>query len=179
MAKRKPPDEVPPDVSVLVGMEPDEIVKKYGLSMLERAMEAESKGNIKPGDMPFDDAVRREKSLDSPAYLATELLDPWYKKHFEPIHYRLMDEVLGPYLLGETVRIEGSNYDPKDYSGLMVLQSRSTIKSTILRIMSQWISVYRKLRLSEDARIMFCHQVLEKAVEHSEALRETARRHLP
>jgi hypothetical protein len=109
--------------------------------------------------------------------LATEVLDPWYRQHFERIHYTLMDDVLAPWLLGETVRIDGSNHDPKEYTGIVVLQSRSTIKSTILRMMVQWIALYRKLRLNEDARTMFVHQVLTKAVEHSESIRETARQH--
>lgn len=162
------------DAAALRGKDP------RGMSDLEllAIVGAERQGGVFAGELPLKYQVMREKALDSPAYLATEVLDPWYKEHFEPIHYRLMDEVLGPWLIGETVRIDGVNYDPLSYTGLGVLFSRSTIKSTILRMMVQWIGPYRKLREKIDARTMFCHQVIEKAIEHSMAIRSTAKAHL-
>jgi hypothetical protein len=140
-------------------------------------MEAERTSGVLPGEMPLGLETERNRCLDSPAYLATEVLDPWYKRHFEPIHYQLLDEVMAPYLLGETVSMEGHSYDPTEYTGLMVLWSRSTIKSTMLKIIAIWVALYRKLRLGEDSRTMFCHQVLEKAIEHSQGIKEMARQH--
>ena len=139
---------------------------------LKKFVTAEMEGY---GDnLPIRIEIKRQKCLDSPSFLATEVLDPWYKKHFEPCHYQMLDEVLAPWILGETVRIQGSNFDPKEYTGFIGLWSRSTIKSTMLRILCQWIAIHRKLRLKEDTRTMFCHQVLEKAVEHSGAIRACA-----
>lgn len=129
------------------------------------------------GEMPLEVHLRREKGIDSPAFMATSILDPWYEKHFERVHYVLLDEVLGPWVIGETVRLDGVNYSPLDYTGIIVLWSRSTLKSTLLRIIAQWTAVYRKLRQGVDSRTMFVHQVIDKAVEHSEAIRACARWH--
>ena len=146
------------------------------LEDLERVIVAEQRGEVMPGELPFHVEMRRQKALDSPAYMATDVLDPWYGKNFEnPWHYDLMDDILGPWLIGEDVRYDGSTYNPKDYTGILVLASRSTIKSAILRMMVTWIAPYRKIREKRDARTMLCHQVLEKAIEHSEVIRNIAR----
>jgi hypothetical protein len=126
------------------------------------------------GQFTAEQELKREKLLDSPSWLATEVLDPWYAQHFEPAHYQLLDEVLAPWLIGETVRIDGINYDPTKYDGLGVLWSRGTLKSTLLRIIATWIAPHRKIRMGQDTRTMFCHQVIEKAIEHSVAVREIA-----
>lgn len=165
------------EIQALVGLSPEEIIARHGVEALEEVLALEMRSGGRPGELPFGVAQDRERVLESPSYLATGILDPWYEKHFEPIHYDLMDNVLAPWLIGETVRIEGVNYDPSQYTGLLCLQSRATIKSTILRIMAQWIALYRKLRLGEDSRTMFVHKVLEKAIEHSESIRETAKQH--
>lgn len=164
-----------------VGKSPGEIPD----DVLHQLIAAEQAGQLYPGELDIEVQARREKALDSPAYLATEILDHWYREHFEALHYRMLDEVLAPYLIGETVRIEGQNYDPRQYTGLGVLATRGSLKSTLLRIMCQWIALYRKLRMGEDARIMHVHQVLEKSIEHSEAVRAAAkfnaewRKHFP
>lgn len=88
---------------------------------LQACMAAERAGTAYPGEMPFKLEMQRQRALDSPAYLATEIIDPYYKQHFEPIHYAAMDEAFAPYILGETVRIDGVNYDPDQYLGLLVL----------------------------------------------------------
>ena len=135
------------------------------------------------GEMPAEVVQMREKSLDSPAYMATEILDPeFYGKKFEPVHYQWLDEVMGPWAVGETVRWQGSNYDPRQYTGLIILGSRGMLKSTMLRILLQWYFPYIKLRGTpengkEDGRVMLAHHVIEKAVEHSEAIRNCARSH--
>ena len=149
-------------------------ISTFTTAELHSIMMAESQAGILPDELPIQIQIRREKALDSAAYLATEIIDPWYGDHFEPIHYKLMDEVLCPYLIGETVTIEGQAYDPRDYSGLLVLFSRGTLKSTCLRMAGQWVALYRKLRLGEDARTMFVHQVLDKAIEHSISVKNCA-----
>ena len=154
-----------------------EAISTFSREEVRMCVDAETSSGIFAGELPIGVEIRRQKCLDSPSFLATQVLDPWYERNFEPVHYPLMDEVLAPYLLGETVKIEGITYDPREYRGMMILFSRSTIKSTILRIMAQWVSLYRKIRLKEDARIMFCHQVLEKAIEHSVAVRTCAKEH--
>jgi hypothetical protein len=161
------------EVQRLLSRDPRELTKDE----LEAVFAAEADGGVFPGELPFEVAADRERCLESPSYMMTKILDPWYEDHFEPIHYKLVDDVLGPWLIGETARIDGINYDPKEYTGLLVTQSRSTLKSTILRMMVQWISVYRKLRMNEDARVMFVHQVKDKAIKHSESIRQTSKRH--
>ncbi len=125
--------------------------------------------------MPLKELTDREKSLDSPAFLATEILDPWYKEHFEPLHYSLMDEVMAPWILGETARIEGVNYDPTQYTGIVILWSRGTIKSTTLRMMVLWDALYKKIREGIDARTAYIHQVDKKAMAHGEAIKAICR----
>lgn len=128
------------------------------------------------GQLPLELDILRNAALDSPFALATEIIDPaFYKKNFSERHRLFMDEALAPWVLGETVKIEGVSYDPKDYTGLLGLWSRSTYKSTMLRLLTQWYSLYAKIRLKEDARIAFTHQVISKALQHSEAIREVAR----
>ena len=125
-------------------------------AVLHALWKAETEGTLFKGELPLKVLTEREQALDSPAYLATEILDPWYKKTFEPWHYRVLDEQMGPYLLGETVKIDGCSHDPKQYTGMLVLASRGVIKSTMLRILMGWIHLYRKLRLGEDARSVYC-----------------------
>lgn len=154
--------------------------------LVEAVFQAEMRGGLFKGELPYLKQVERDKALDSPSYFATKVLDPWYEEHFERQHYVLLDEVLAPYLLGETVKIDGVTYDPRQYTGLGVLWSRSTIKSTMLRIIILWCHLYRKLRgtpqadgsrKKEDARTMFVHQDRKKAIVHGEALKEIARNH--
>lgn len=128
------------------------------------------------GQLPLELDLQRNAALDSPFAYATEIVDPaFYKKNFSDRHRRMMDEVLAPWCLGETVKIEGASYNPRDYTGFLGLWSRSTYKSTMLRLLSMWFSCYSKIRLKEDARIMFTHQVISKALQHSESIREIAR----
>jgi len=127
------------------------------------------------GQLPLETEILRQNALDSPYCLATEIVDPlFYKKNFSERHRLMMDEVLGPWCLGETVKIEGVSYDPKDYTGFLGLWSRSTYKSTMLRLLTQWFSLHSKIRRKEDARIMFVHQVIGKALQHSDSIREIA-----
>jgi hypothetical protein len=151
--------------------------REEGIAILEAILRGAVDGSAFPDGLPVDVKLKRARCLESPFYLATEILDPYYKEHFSEVHRRAMDEVLGPYLVGETVRIEGQNYDPLEYTGLGILFSRTTFKSTLLRMMAQWDALYRKLKLGEDARTMFAHHVIDKAVEHSEAIRTVARQH--
>jgi len=159
------------DLKAIAGKAPS------GLSDAEilAAIRAEHTTGIFPGELAVRESYMRKMTLESPSYLATEIMDPWYKEHFEPDHYATLDEVMAPWMLGETVRYQGSNYDPKQYTGLLILKSRNALKSSELRILAVWLFLYRKLKLSEDARIMFAHQVIEKAVEHSTAVRNLAK----
>lgn len=154
--------------------------KKHGKESLTLAegefiLQAEARGGVFPGELPFNLAHEREKALDSPSFLATEIVDPFYKEHFEPIHYALMDEVAAPYLIGETVKIEGQSYDPTQQIGLLVLFSRTTFKSTIAGLMLHWIHLFRKIRQRLDARSAYIHQVIGKAIERGEVIRNIAR----
>jgi hypothetical protein len=155
----------------LVGRPPSELSD----AELQAVIAAEKKGGIFPGELPFHIELDRNKALDSPAYLATEIIDPYYKDNFEPIHYAAMDDVLGPYMVGETVRIEGANYDPKQYLGLLVLFSRDTFKSSMLWMMFLWLFCYTKIRQNRDTRAMYVHQVLKKAIKRGENIRDVAR----
>ena len=114
-----------------------------------------------PGPVLMD----QKRCFDSPFYLATRVLDPYYETHYTEIHRQVMDEVMAPYILGDTVRLQGSNYEAKQYTGLLLLMSRTTFKSTMLRQMVMWDAVYRKTVLEQDARTMFVHRNLEKAIE--------------
>lgn len=145
----------------------DEIIRQYQeLTAANPAM----------GQLSMEAQLRREAGLDSPFALATEVIDPeFYLKHFSERHKRTMDELLAPWCLGETCKIDGISYDPKDYTGLLLLWSRSTYKSTMLRILALWFSLYMKLRASRDARQAFIHKVIAKAGEHSDSMREIAR----
>jgi hypothetical protein len=145
------------------------------LDEAQALLSAEMEGRARPGQMPLRAQLDRERSLESPFYLATEVVDPFYKRHFEEIHRRALDEVLGPYMLGETVRIEGGSYDPKQYLGLLVLWSRATFKSTLLSLIGLWDAVHGKLVRGFDTRHMYTHQVLEKAIQAGERQRATAR----
>ena len=118
----------------------------------------------------------RNLALQSPAYLITEMLDPFYKEHFE--HPEMLDEVVAPYILGEMVRIEGVNYDPKDYVGLLVTKSRNTFKSSVIVRLTAvlWEALYLKCIKGEDSRAMLVHQKIDKAIEHIVALKEIAKR---
>ena len=154
---------------------PPEKLRELPLEVLEALGRGIYDGSVFPDGIPLRVEADRRRCLDSPHYLATAVLDPYYAKHYTEIHRRVMDEVLGPYLLGSTVRLQGSNYDPTQYTGLLMLMSRTTFKSTMLRQMVMWNAVYRKLKLTEDARTMFVHRNLDKATEHSEAIRQIAR----
>ncbi len=135
-----------------------------------------TQANPAMGQLPLEVDILRSAALDSPYAFATEIVDPaFYKQHFSERHRALMDETLGPWCLGETAKIDGVSYDPKDYTGLLILWSRSTYKSTVLRLICFWYSLYLKIRKREDARVAFIHQIITKSHEHSESIREIAR----
>jgi hypothetical protein len=159
------------DVQSLVGKDPRSLTDAELLACAQ----AETASGMMPGELPAQVAERRYMALESPSFLATQILDPWYERHFERDQYVTLDEVMAPWMLGEPVTIDGSTYDPKQYTGLLVLKARNSLKSSMLRILSQWLFLKRKLVGREDARIMFCHQVIDKAVKHSIAVRRTAR----
>lgn len=128
------------------------------------------------GQLPLEVETLRQNGLDSPFCMATEIIDPaFYKKNFSRRHQMMMDEVLAPWCLGETVKLDGVSYDPRDYTGLLFIWSRSTYKSTMMRLLSIWYALYMKLRKKHDARQAFIHQVISKAYQHSESIREIAR----
>ena len=165
--------EVVHDLKAMFGRD----AKSLTLEELHAIARGAHDGSAFPDGIPIGVERDRRLSLESPFYFATGVLDPYYAEHFGEVHKRCMDEVMGPYLLGETVRIDGQNYEAAEYTGLGILFSRTTFKSTMLRIMAQWIGIYRKIKLGEDARVMFTHQVLEKAIEHSEAIRSVCKLH--
>jgi hypothetical protein len=153
-------------------------VSKLGLSTveLEAAFQAEEKGGPYTGELPIQDQIRRERALDSPSYLATEIVDPYYKRYFvDPVHYQCMDDVIAPYLCGETVALNGQSYDPRDYLGLIILFSRKTFKSSMAWLMLLWCFVHWKIRLKRDARAMYVHQVIKKAIQRGENIRHVAK----
>lgn len=151
-------------------------VEKLSDAEILRALYEVSGANVALGQLPLETDILRQRGLDSPFCLATEIIDPaFYGKHFSERHRLLMDECLAPWCLGETAKIEGISYEPKAYTGLLVLWSRSTYKSTMLRLLTMWFSAHQKLRLGVDARIAFIHQVISKAHQHSESIREIAR----
>ena len=127
------------------------------------------------GELPLELQLEREKCLDRPSHFMTRLIDPWYLEHFEKRHYELVDEQLGPWLLGETIKVEGTSHDPNYYTGLLILWSRGTLKSTLLRLIVLWYFLYQKLRLKYDARVAYIHQNVKKAIIHGEAMRDIAR----
>ncbi len=126
-------------------------------------------------ELPFDIDASRERALDSPHHLATQIIDPFYEEHFEHRHAQLLDECLAPWVLGETTRIEGVNYEPSDYLGIIVIWPRSTYKSSCARLLVTWAYPYYKIRLKEDLTCMYVHQVQAKAIDHGEGMRATAR----
>jgi hypothetical protein len=105
------------------------------------------------------------------------VVDEFYLKHFEEIHRVAMDEVMAPYLLGETVTLDGVSHDPRQYLGMMVLWSRGTFKSTMLGLMLAWLYLHDRLRRQRDTRAMYVHSVIEKAVERGEVIRNLAKHH--
>ena len=125
-------------------------------------------------ELPFHVAYRREQAISTPSYFITEVVDDFYKQNFEDAHYKLCDEVIGPYLLGETVVIDAQARDPRDYIGLLVLMSRDTFKSSIAGMMLFWKYIYFKLKLGIDLREMYCHEVIGKAIERGEVIRQHA-----
>ena len=142
---------------------------------LQAVLIAEARGGILPGELPAKRAYERERAIDSPSYMATEVVDPWYKQQFEDWHYRCMDEVLAPWLLGEEVKIGDSYVNPNDFRGMLLLASRNALKSSILRLMAMWFYVHQKIRNKQDERVAFIHQVIDKSVDHSSAIRSCAR----
>jgi hypothetical protein len=86
-----------------------------------------------------------------------------------------MDEIVAPYLLGETVKIDGISHDPRQYLGLLILMPRGTLKSSMMGLLMLWIHICRKLRLNEDARSMYVHQVQKKAIRRGEVVRDITR----
>ena len=137
---------------------------------------AEVSGTAVPGDsMPALDDIARHRALAQPSYLATEIVDEYYKQNFEPIHYQCMDDVMAPYLLGEMLTLEDCQYDPKMYLGLIMLFSRDTWKSSMMWMMALWTYLYKKCNENFDVRAMYVHQVLKKAVKRGENIRDTAR----
>ena len=136
-------------------------------------LQKEQAGN--PGELPFEIASSREHGLDSPHHLATAIIDPFYEEFFEYKHQQLLDECLAPWILGETVRIDGSNYNPKDFVGLFVGWPRSTFKSSCMRLLLAWAYLYFKIRLKEDLTCMLVHKVRDKAIDHGEGIRNVAK----
>jgi hypothetical protein len=135
----------------------------------------EQTGKVGDGDREIYVDLARERALDSPSYLATEIVDPYYKKNFEPVHHRAMDEVIAPYLLGESLTLEGQVQEPKDYLGLIILFSRGTFKSSMAWLSLLWCFVHWKIRLGKDARAMYVHQVIKKAVQRGENIRHVSK----
>jgi hypothetical protein len=138
-------------------------------------MDLEKSGKVNEGDKEIHVDMARERALDSPSYLATKIVDPYYEKHFEHIHYQAMDEAIAPYLLGESVSFGGSTYDPRDYLGLIILFSRGTYKSSMAWLALLWCFVNWKIRQGRDARAMYVHQVIKKAVQRGENLRHVSK----
>ena len=152
--------------------------KKGGIDALSDAelnfaRVAELKSGLN-AELPFHIAYRREQALIRPSFFITDVVDPYYAQNFEPAHYKLCDEVIGPYLFGRTVIIDGQEHDPKDYIGLIVTMSRDTFKSSIAGLMLMWKYVHAKLKLGLDLREMYVHEVIEKAKERGEVLRQHA-----
>jgi hypothetical protein len=138
-------------------------------------VDLEQSGKVNDGDKEIYVDVAREKALDSPSYLATKIVDPYYDKNFEDVHYRCLDEAIAPYLLGETVRFDGASHDPKDYLGLIILFSRGTYKSSMAWLSLLWCYLHWKIRMDRDARAMYVHQVIKKAVQRGENLRHVSK----
>lgn len=128
----------------------------------------------KLGEMPFHIAHRRETALDRPSKFITEVVDEYYARNFEHAHYTLCDDVIGPYLLGEDVTINGNVYDPTDYIGLLILMSRDTLKSSIAGLSLFWKYCHFKIRKGEDLREMYTHEVIGKAIERGNVIRQHA-----
>lgn len=145
--------------------------------VLRRLVMADLQGTAFANTLPVEQQAIREKCLDSPAYFITEVIDPFYKKHFEAVHYQLCDEIMAPYILGEDVRIEGQLYNPRNYNGLLVLMTRDSFKSTLLGLLILWAFLHFKLRRRLDLRVMYVHQVIAKAVARGGVLREISRSH--
>ncbi len=142
---------------------------------LARLYRDQLQGDSDKGELPFDVAGRRERALDSPFYMASKVIDPFYERHFEYRHQQLLDDVLAPWIIGETVRIDGINYEPGEYIGLIVLWPRSTYKSSCARLICTWAYPYFRIRMKEDLTLMYTHQVQGKAIDHGEGIRAMAR----
>ncbi len=138
-------------------------------------LRAEAMGNVLPGELPMDLFVKRMHCLQSPFYLATEVIDKYYKEQFEPIHREAMDDVMGPYIRGEKFKIEGEEYDPKLILGLIVLFSRDTFKSSMAWMMLLYGYLHWKLVQKIDVRGMYVHQVQKKAIKRGGNIRYHAR----
>lgn len=138
-------------------------------------MDLEKSGKINDGDKDIYVDIAREKALDSPSYLATKIVDPYYEKHFGKIHYQCMDEVIAPFLMGQSLSFEGGTHDPRDYLGLIILFSRGTYKSSMAWLALLWCFLRWKIRDGRDARAMYVHQVIKKAVQRGENLRHVSK----
>lgn len=164
----------PRPLEILRALKIDEIASctDEELSMIQQY---EAKGDEARGRLPFRVALDRERALESPSYYATEIVDPYYKRNFERIHYEFMDEVAAPYLLGQEFKLDGALVDPNDYVGFVISFSRDTLKSSMARLLADWLFKYTKIRLGYDTRLAYIHQVLAKAIKAGEAMRATAR----
>ena len=138
-------------------------------------IDGERQGKVREGDLGIHVDTARSRALDSPSYLATQIIDPYYQRHFEHIHYQALDEAIAPYLLGQTVSFNGESHDPKDYLGFLILFSRFTFKSSMAWIALLWCFLHWKIRLGVDARAMYVHQVQKKAIQRGENIRNVAR----
>lgn len=138
-------------------------------------LHAEYTTGILPGEFPIPVEMDRHRLLDSPFFFASEIVDPWYGENFEYKHQQLLDEVLAPWCLGETVKIEGIAYNPHDYVGLFVPWPRGTYKSSICKLIAAWYPIRKKLRDKMDVGIAYIHQVLDRAVAQGEGIRSLAR----
>jgi hypothetical protein len=150
-------------------------ISKLSTGELLAIQEAERRGDARAGDLPIRDEIMRQKALDSPYYFATEIVDPYYKKNFEPMHKVVLDDVIRPYMLGQELEIEGQVYDPAMYLGMVMLFSRDTWKSSMMWMTALWSFLYMRIRHDFDVRAMYVHQVLKKAVKRGENLRDAAR----
>jgi hypothetical protein len=145
------------------------------VDQLEAILHAERRGGIFRGELPAHLQIQREQALDSPSYLATEIIDPYYKDNFEEIHYRALDQVLAPYVRGERFELEGQEIDPQQFLGMVILFSRDTFKSSMMWLLLTWVFLWSKIRKKYDTRAMYVHQVLKKAEKRGENIRSVAK----
>ena len=125
-------------------------------------------------ERPLDVELDRRRALDVPSHFVVSI-DDFYKRNLDERHFEMLDRVAGPYLLGETVSFDGHEYTPQDHLGLLILLPRGLYKSSLLGLVALWIQVKRKIDQGLDARVMYTHQVIKKAVQRGEVIRRQAK----